>query len=49
MLEGIRKEIPEIPTLHTTFERVLVAAEKCLSAHDEEMLAVLADFEAFCK
>ncbi|MXW81775.1 MAG: hypothetical protein F4Z57_22875 [Gemmatimonadetes bacterium] len=45
VLEGIRQEIP---TLHTTFERVLVAAEKCLSAHDEEMLAVLADFEAFC-
>ena len=48
VLKDIRKEIPEIPTLHTTFERVLVAAKECLLSHDEEMLAVLADFEAFC-
>lgn len=45
VLEGIREKVP---TLHTTFDRILVAAEKCLSAHDEEMLAILTDFGAFC-
>ena len=37
-----------IPILHATFEKVHSAAENCLHDHDEQMLAVVADFAAFC-
>lgn len=38
----------EVPTLYTTFEHIIATVRDCLSDHDEEMLAVLEDFEAFC-
>ncbi len=38
----------KIPTIHTTFQQLINAATECLSAHDEDMRAVLEDFTAFC-
>ena len=37
-----------ITILHATFEKVHSAAEDCLHDHDEQMLAVVGDFAAFC-
>jgi len=37
-----------IQIVHTTFEEVIRKAEECLSQHDEEMLALVADYESFC-
>ncbi|BEV13717.1 hypothetical protein HBDW_05050 [Herbaspirillum sp. DW155] len=34
--------------LQTSFEKVISHFRRCLSEHDEEMLALAADFEAFC-
>ncbi len=38
----------EVPVLRTTFQQILTAARNCLSEHDEEMIAVIEDFEQFC-
>ena len=37
-----------IQVLHTSFEDVLEKARRCLSEHDEEMIALVDDYEAFC-
>lgn len=38
----------KVPVLRTTFQQILTAARNCLSEHDEEMIAVIDDFEQFC-
>ena len=38
----------KVPILRTTFQQILTAAKNCLSEHDEEMIAVIDDFEQFC-
>lgn len=37
-----------VPVIRTTFQEILTAARTCLSEHDEEMIAVIDDFEQFC-
>lgn len=37
-----------VPVIHTTFQQILTAAKTCLSEHDEEMIAIVDDFEQFC-
>jgi hypothetical protein len=37
-----------IQILHTSFEDIVKKANECLSPHDEEMLALVEDFEDFC-
>ena len=37
-----------ILVLHTTFAGMVKAAEGCLSPHDEEMIALVKDYELFC-
>lgn len=37
-----------IQVVHTSFEDIVKKARKCLSTHDEEMLALITDYEAFC-
>ena len=34
--------------LHATFASIVMAAERCLSPHDEEMVALVMDYELFC-
>ena len=49
VLQEIRNKSPKgVATLQTTFDEILAAAKTCLSDHDEDMLAVLEDFAAFC-
>ena len=36
------------PLLPTTFANVIKCAQDCLADHDEEMMSVVDDFEAFC-
>lgn len=36
------------PLLPTTFANVIKCAQECLADHDEEMMSVVDDFEAFC-
>ena len=38
-----------VPVIRTTFQQILTAARTCLSEHDEEMIAVVDDFEQFCR
>lgn len=37
-----------VEILQTSFETLIRCAKECLSEYDEEMLALVADFEAFC-
>ena len=37
-----------VPVICTTFQQILTAARTCLPEHDEEMIAVIDDFEQFC-
>jgi hypothetical protein len=37
-----------IHVLHTTFASIVKAAQDCLSPHDEEMIALVKDYELFC-
>lgn len=37
-----------IQVMHTSFEEVVKRARNCLSEHDEEMLALVDDYESFC-
>jgi hypothetical protein len=37
-----------ILVLHATFSSLVKAAENCLSPHDEEMIALVKDYELFC-
>jgi hypothetical protein len=37
-----------IQVVHTSFEDIVEKTQKCLSPHDEEMAALVEDFEAFC-
>lgn len=37
-----------IQVVHTSFEDIVDKAQKCLSEHDEEMLALVEDYESFC-
>lgn len=37
-----------IHVLHATFASIIRAAEHCLSPHDEEMIALVKDYELFC-
>lgn len=38
----------KVPVLRTTFQQILTAARNCLSEHEEEMIAIIDDFEQFC-
>lgn len=38
----------KIQVLHVTFADIVEAARKCLSDYDEEMLALVDDYESFC-
>jgi hypothetical protein len=50
ILESIRVHAREqnIQVLHTSFEDIVGKARSCLSEHDEEMLALVDDYESFC-
>jgi hypothetical protein len=37
-----------IQVIHTSFENIVEKARNCLSEHDEEMLALVIDYESFC-
>jgi hypothetical protein len=37
-----------IQVVHTSFENIVDKMKSCLSEHDEEMLALVDDYEAFC-
>lgn len=37
-----------IQVVHTSFEDIVQKTRSCLSEHDEEMLALVADYESFC-
>jgi hypothetical protein len=37
-----------IQLIHASFEDIVTKARKCLSEHDEEMLALVTDYELFC-
>lgn len=37
-----------IQVVHTSFEEIVEKARKCLSVHDEEMVSLVNDYEAFC-
>ncbi len=37
-----------IPVLHASFEDIVEKARRCLSEHDEEMRALVDDYESFC-
>ena len=37
-----------IQVVHTSFEDIVEKTRVCLSEHDEEMLALVADYESFC-
>jgi hypothetical protein len=37
-----------IQVVHTSFEEIVEKAKKCLSGHDEQMVALVNDYEAFC-
>jgi hypothetical protein len=37
-----------IQVVHASFEDIVSKAKECLSSHDEEMLALVNDYEAFC-
>jgi hypothetical protein len=37
-----------IQVVHTSFEEIVEKARNCLSTHDEEMVALVNDYEAFC-
>lgn len=37
-----------IPVVHTSFEDIVDKTRSCLSEHDEEMLALVSDYESFC-
>jgi hypothetical protein len=49
-LVSIRKKaaLKNISVVHTSFEDIVEKTRKCLSDHDEEMLALASDFEVFC-
>jgi hypothetical protein len=44
--EGARSR--NIQVVHTSFEDIVQKTRSCLSEHDEEMLALVADYESFC-
>lgn len=50
LLESIRDKAKErnIQVLHTSFEDIVKKMASCLSEHDEEMKALLDDYESFC-
>ena len=50
LLESIRSHGRErnIQVLHTSFEDIVEKVRSCLSEHDEEMLALVDDYESFC-
>jgi hypothetical protein len=49
-LESIRTHAMPmgIQVVHTSFENIIDEAKHCLSEHDEEMRALVEDFESFC-
>lgn len=49
-LEGVRQGAisRNIQVVHTSFEDIVDKTRSCLSEHDEEMLALVADYESFC-
>jgi hypothetical protein len=49
-LASIREEahLRNIQVLHTSFQNIIENAWECLSEHDEEMRALVADYESFC-
>lgn len=49
-LESIRASARarNVQVVHTSFENVVELARNCLSEYDEEMRALVEDFEAFC-
>ena len=49
-LGEVRKRAAEgnIQIVHTTFEDIVANVRSCLSPHEEEMQALVSDFESFC-
>jgi hypothetical protein len=47
-LRSIQAQAKDIQVLHASFEGILEKARSCLSDHDEEMLALVDDYESFC-
>jgi hypothetical protein len=49
-ISSIRKNAlsKNIQVVHTSFEKIINNARKCLSEHDEEMRALVDDYESFC-
>jgi hypothetical protein len=43
-----RAKLRNIQVVHTSFEEIVDKARNCLSMHDEEMVALVDDYEAFC-
>lgn len=43
-----RAKPENIQVVHTSFEDIVEKARSCLSPHDEEMVALIDDYEAFC-
>jgi hypothetical protein len=49
-LDSVRKGAltKNVRVIHTSFEDIVEKTRSCLSEHEEEMLALVADFESFC-
>ncbi len=49
-LAAVRQRIGQrnIQIIHTSFEDIVENCRRCLSPHDEEMIALVDDYEAFC-
>ena len=45
---GAQAEGRNVQVVHTSFEGVVAGARECLSEHDEEMHALVDDYESFC-